>query len=95
MIGTIGGAVIGGLLGNTIGGGTGRSLATAAGAVAGGVAGNSIEGAVNRTDGVQLVIKMDSGKTIAVVQKADKQAFRVNQRVMLLSNGSSVNVSPM
>ncbi|AIJ10142.1 MULTISPECIES: glycine zipper 2TM domain-containing protein [Edwardsiella] len=95
VIGTIGGAVIGGLLGNTIGGGTGRSLATAAGAVAGGVAGNSIEGAVNRTNGVQLVIRLDSGKTIAVVQKNDKQAFRVNQRVMLLSNGSTVNVSPM
>ncbi|MEG2115272.1 MAG: hypothetical protein RRZ38_15460, partial [Hafnia sp.] len=34
VIGSIGGAVLGGFLGNTVGGGTGRSLATAAGAVA-------------------------------------------------------------
>lgn len=34
VIGAIGGAVLGGFLGNTVGGGTGRSLATAAGAVA-------------------------------------------------------------
>lgn len=59
------------------------------------MAGNSIEGVVNRTNGVQLVIRLDSGKTIAVVQKNDKQAFRINQRVMLLSSGSTVNVSPM
>jgi uncharacterized protein YcfJ len=40
--GTIFGAVIGGILGHQIGGGSGRSLATAGGAVAGAVVGNSI-----------------------------------------------------
>lgn len=40
MIGTLGGAVLGGFLGNTIGGGSGRSLATAVGVVSGGVAGD-------------------------------------------------------
>ena len=93
VIGSIGGAVLGGFLGNTVGGGTGRSLATAAGAVAGGLAGNSIEDAVNRTDGVQLVVRKDDGKTIAVVQKNGSKPFAVGQRVMLLSSGSSVSVS--
>ncbi|MEG2114680.1 MAG: hypothetical protein RRZ38_12415, partial [Hafnia sp.] len=60
---------------------------------AGGLAGNSIEGAVNRTDGVQLVIRKDDGKTIAVVQKNGNKPFSVGQRVMLLSSGSSVSVS--
>ncbi len=43
LIGTIGGAVVGGLLGNQIGGGRGRDLATVAGAAAGGYAGNRIQ----------------------------------------------------
>jgi outer membrane lipoprotein SlyB len=41
--GIVGGAVIGGLLGNQIGKGNGRALATAGGAVAGGYAGNEIQ----------------------------------------------------
>ncbi len=68
VIGAIGGAVLGGLLGNTIGGGTGNTLATAAGAIAGGLAGQEAQGALNRSQGVQLEIRLDSGKNIVVVQ---------------------------
>lgn len=39
---TVGGAVIGGLLGSTIGGGRGRTAATAVGIGAGGYLGNSM-----------------------------------------------------
>lgn len=42
IAGTVGGAVIGGLLGSTIGGGRGRTVATAAGIGAGGYLGNSV-----------------------------------------------------
>ncbi|MBB2487154.1 glycine zipper 2TM domain-containing protein [Mitsuaria sp. WAJ17] len=42
-IGAVGGAVLGGLLGNQVGGGTGKKIATIGGAVAGGYAGNEIE----------------------------------------------------
>lgn len=42
-LGAIGGAVIGGILGNQVGGGNGRKLATIGGAAAGGYAGNEIE----------------------------------------------------
>lgn len=41
IVGTAGGAVVGGLAGNQVGGGTGQDLATAAGAAAGGLAGAS------------------------------------------------------
>ncbi len=40
IAGTVGGAVIGGLLGSTIGGGRGRTAATAVGIGAGGYLGN-------------------------------------------------------
>ncbi|MDC8784929.1 glycine zipper 2TM domain-containing protein [Roseateles koreensis] len=42
-IGAIGGAVLGGLLGNQIGGGNGKKLATVGGAAAGGYFGNEME----------------------------------------------------
>ncbi|MBB1162897.1 glycine zipper 2TM domain-containing protein [Aquariibacter albus] len=42
-LGAIGGAVVGGLLGNQVGGGSGRSVATVGGAVAGGFAGRELE----------------------------------------------------
>ena len=43
IAGTAIGAVVGGLLGNQVGGGKGKTLATVAGAVGGGYAGNKIE----------------------------------------------------
>lgn len=42
IAGTVGGAVIGGLLGSTIGGGRGRTAATAVGIGAGGYIGNQM-----------------------------------------------------
>ncbi|CAI1507342.1 Outer membrane lipoprotein slyB precursor [Serratia ficaria] len=95
MIGTIGGAVLGGLLGNTIGGGTGRSLATAAGAVAGGVAGDQIGAAAGRTDGVELEIKTDQKDNVVVVQKAGATKFSPGQRVRMAQMGDTITVSPL
>ncbi len=94
VIGAIGGAVLGGFLGNTVGGGTGRTLATAGGAVPGGVAGQSVQGALNKTQGVELEIRKDDGNTIMVVQKQASTRFSVGQRVAMASNGSQVTVSP-
>lgn len=49
LIGTAVGAIAGGLLGNQVGGGNGKKLATVAGAVGGGYAGNKVqEGMQNR-----------------------------------------------
>jgi uncharacterized protein YcfJ len=48
LAGTGIGAVVGGLLGNRIGGGNGKVLATVAGAAAGGYAGNKIEEKVQK-----------------------------------------------
>jgi outer membrane lipoprotein SlyB len=42
-VGIVGGAVVGGLLGNQIGKGTGNTVATVGGAVAGGFAGNEVQ----------------------------------------------------
>ena len=94
VIGALGGAVLGGLLGNSVGGGSGRSIATAAGAIAGGVAGQGVQGAVNKTQGVELEIRKDDGNTIMVVQKQGKTQYVAGQRVVMASNGREITVSP-
>src|ERR1700692_991197 len=50
LAGTGSGAVVGGLLGHEVGGGSGKVLATVAGAAAGGYAGNKIEQKVQQGD---------------------------------------------
>jgi outer membrane lipoprotein SlyB len=60
-VGAVGGAVVGGLLGNQVGGGHGRQLATVAGAVGGAVAGNQIEGNMKTTYSWDVVVRMDNG----------------------------------
>ncbi len=50
IAGTAIGAVVGGLLGNQIGGGNGKKIATVAGAVGGGYAGNKVQGSMQAND---------------------------------------------
>ncbi len=85
--------MIGGLLGNQVGGGSGRTIATAAGAIGGTVAGSKIQQATDRVDGYELEIRQDSGQNVVVVQKADRN-WQVGQRVKLVASGSSVSVAP-
>jgi len=55
IAGTATGAVVGGLLGNQVGGGNGKKLATVAGAVAGGAAGRNIQGRQQEKNGDRVV----------------------------------------
>ena len=80
IVGTIAGAAIGGLLGH----GNGRAAATVIGAVGGGIAGNAIERNVSGEDGQEIVIRLDSGSTIAVVQPG-MRGFEPGQRVRVLT----------
>lgn len=50
IAGTAIGAVVGGLLGNQVGGGTGKKIATVAGAVGGGYAGNKVQEGMQARD---------------------------------------------
>ncbi|HSX87284.1 MAG TPA: glycine zipper 2TM domain-containing protein, partial [Pseudomonas sp.] len=50
IAGTAIGAVVGGLLGNQVGGGNGKKIATVAGAVGGGYAGNKVQGTMQAND---------------------------------------------
>ena len=54
-VGIVGGAVVGGLLGNQVGGGSGKKVATVGGAVAGGLIGRKVQGDAQEKDGERVV----------------------------------------
>lgn len=60
-IGAIGGAVVGGLLGNQVGGGNGKKLMTVVGAVGGGLAGHEAEKHVRATTAYDVQVRMEDG----------------------------------
>jgi outer membrane lipoprotein SlyB len=91
-VGTATGAVLGGIAGSEVGKGRGSVAGAVAGAVVGGIIGQSIEKTNNDRKGVEVTIKLDSGKLIAVTQEADEQ-FRVGDRVRILSGQGATRVS--
>jgi outer membrane lipoprotein SlyB len=60
-VGIIGGALVGGLIGHQIGGGTGKTLATVGGAAAGGYAGNEVQKHVNSRKVWVTTVRMRDG----------------------------------
>lgn len=92
-VGTIGGAALGGIAGSTVGGGRGSAAGAVAGAILGGIAGSAIERDVTKANGVEITIRLDSGRMIAVVQEGAGTDFRPGDRVRVLSDGYSTRVS--
>jgi outer membrane lipoprotein SlyB len=82
-LGAAGGAVIGGLLGNQIGGGTGRQLATVAGAVGGAVVGNQVEGNMKATTSYEIRVRLDDGSLRTFKQSSQPQ-WRSGDRVRIV-----------
>lgn len=91
-VGPAAGAVVGGVAGSTIGGGRGSLVGAVVGAVAGGLAGGAIEEGVTKQKGVEITVKLDNGRLMAIVQNAD-EVFRPGDRVRVLSGGGVTRVS--
>ena len=91
-IGSGAGAVVGGVAGSNIGGGSGRTIGAILGAVGGGLAGAAAEEGITRRAGLEVTVRLDSGRIIAVTQEADEN-FAVGERVRVLSGGGVTRVS--
>lgn len=72
-LGAVGGAVVGGLLGHQVGGGSGKTLMTVGGAVAGGVAGNEIEKQTKKHTVWVTRVTMKDGSVKSYTQASDPQ----------------------
>jgi outer membrane lipoprotein SlyB len=91
-VGAGAGAVVGGVAGSTVGGGRGSVVGATVGAVLGGLGGAAAEEAVTRQKGIEITVKLDSGRMLAITQAAD-EAFQVGDRVRVLSGDGTTRVS--
>ncbi len=92
-VGPLAGAVVGGVGASAIGQGRGSAVAAAVGAVAGGLAGAAAEEGLTRRQGVEITVRLDSDRTIAVVQQAAPgESFAPGDRVRVLT-GANVRVT--
>jgi len=91
--GMIAGAAVGGIAGSSIGGGKGKKIATILGILAGAGAGAALEESSSSSQGLELIVRMDNGELIAVVQQLSNEGFSNGQRVRVLSNGRQVRVT--
>lgn len=82
-VGAAGGAILGGLLGNQIGGGHGRQLATVAGAMGGAVVGNQVEGNMHATHSYEIRVRLDDG-TLRTFHQHSAPRWRSGDRVRIV-----------
>jgi outer membrane lipoprotein SlyB len=89
-VGVVAGAVVGGLLGNQLGGGSGKTLATVAGAVGGGYAGNEIEKRTHKGTAWEVDVRMENGEKRSF--KYDTQpSWRAGDRVKVVNGALAAN----
>jgi outer membrane lipoprotein SlyB len=81
-LGTIGGGVVGALLGSQVGGGNGRTAAEIAGALGGAYAGNKVQGNMAKATHYEVVVRLQNGGT-QTVSFADAPGFRVGEKVRI------------
>lgn len=93
--GTLVGGLAGGLLGSNIG--HGRSAHTAGavgGALVGGALGSHAEQAMSSRNGLEIIVRLDQGGSIAVVQEVSRrEQWNVGDRVRVLNSGGRTRVS--
>jgi len=91
-IGPAAGAVVGGIAGSNVGQGKGAAVGTVLGSVAGGIAGQAAEQAATRKTGLEITVRLDGGRLVAITQEAD-EAFRPGERVRIISDGATSRVT--
>ena len=93
--GTVIGGLAGGALGSNIGGGrTSNTAGAIGGALVGGAVGSHAQQRMQSRNGIEITVRLDSGRSVAVVQEISaNEQFSVGDRVRVLSSGSRDRVA--
>jgi outer membrane lipoprotein SlyB len=91
-IGSFVGTVLGAVAGSAVGGGNGRSLATAGGAVAGNVAGGKMEAAAGTRTRTALTVRFENGDT-RIYDLDPDPTLRVGQQVQIVTHQGRTTVT--
>jgi len=92
-VGTAAGGVVGGIAGSTAGHGKGSAVGAVLGAVVGGLAGAAAEEGMTRKTGQEVTVRLDSGRTIAIVQEDTGEKFTSGDRVRILESAGQARVT--
>jgi outer membrane lipoprotein SlyB len=85
------GAVIGGAAGSSVGSGRGAAAGGVVGTVVGAVVGESVAQGAPR-QALEITVRLDEGRVIAVTQPVGKQSFKTGDRVRVVSDGRTARV---
>ncbi|QGG79480.1 glycine zipper 2TM domain-containing protein [Litorivicinus lipolyticus] len=94
--GAVAGGAIGGIAGSGVSSGSRESRigAILVGAV-GALVGNKAEEALTKTQGLEMVVSLDAGRVISLVQEVSRvDEFAPGQRVKVIGTGKNTRVSP-
>ena len=89
-LGAIGGAVVGGLLGNQVGAGRGKDAMTVIGAVGGAVAGNEVEKRVKTTRSYEVTVRLNDGSSRAI-SEAGQPTWHIGDKVKIVNGAIQSN----
>ena len=93
-VGTVSGAVIGGIAGSNVGGPRTGGIVGIAGAVVGGLVGNAVEKNASQANGVEILLQLKNGDRRSVVQAAGPEAFAPGEPVIMVTTGGRTRVQP-
>jgi outer membrane lipoprotein SlyB len=85
------GAVVGGAAGSSVGRGRGAAAGGVVGTVVGAVVGESVSQGAPRP-ALEITVRLDEGRVIAVTQPAGKESFKAGDRVRVVSDGRIARV---
>ena len=94
--GTAVGAVIGGIAGSSVTESQKESdIAAVLGALAGSAIGSKVGDAATRKPAIELLLELDSGKIVSIIQEEGSYSFDVGQRVKIIKNRGKSRVMPL
>ncbi len=82
--GKVAGGVIGGVAGSELGEGKGQIVGSVAGAVIGGTVGMVVDKSLQAKPGIEITIRLEDGKNVALAQLAD-ETFQIGDQVKILT----------
>jgi outer membrane lipoprotein SlyB len=91
-VGTIGGAVIGGIAGSNVGGPRTGGIVGIAGAIVGGLVGNAVERDATQQQAVEILVQLKNGERRSIVQGLGSDTFAAGDPVIMVTTGGRTRV---
>ena len=94
--GAVAGAIIGAIAGSSVtDSDTESDIAGVLGALVGSAIGAKAGDAATRKPAIELLLDLDSGKTVSIIQEEGDYSFDVGQRVKIIKNKGKSRVMPL